>query len=137
MKIAFAGAGYIINIHAKAAKAQKDVELAAVVEKYSDKAAALALAGNLYYVFVYTKLLKRRTPQNIVIGGAAGSYTQDSPQTVVVDFWLLQGVPPGGLELQFLQHRLRPHDHLRLLRVHLGGAAHVQRHHDGQPGLHR
>jgi len=42
MKIAFAGAGYIINIHAKAAKAQKDVELAAVVEKYSDKAAALA-----------------------------------------------------------------------------------------------
>jgi predicted dehydrogenase len=42
MKIAFAGAGYIINIHAKAAKAQKDVELTAVVEKYSDKAAALA-----------------------------------------------------------------------------------------------
>ena len=42
MKIAFAGAGYIINIHAKAAKAQKDVELAVVVEKYSDKAAALA-----------------------------------------------------------------------------------------------
>jgi len=42
MKIAFAGAGYIINIHAKAAKAQKDVELAAVVEKYSDKAEALA-----------------------------------------------------------------------------------------------
>lgn len=42
MKIAFAGAGYIINIHARAAKAQKDVELAAVVEKYSDKAAGLA-----------------------------------------------------------------------------------------------
>ncbi len=42
MKIAFAGAGYIINIHAKATKAQKDVELAAVVEKYSDKAEALA-----------------------------------------------------------------------------------------------
>ena len=36
-------------------------------------AAALALAGNLYYVFVYTKWLKRRTPQNIVIGGAAGA----------------------------------------------------------------
>jgi hypothetical protein len=29
MKTAFAGAGYIIDIHAKAAKAQKDVELAA------------------------------------------------------------------------------------------------------------
>lgn len=36
-------------------------------------AAALALAGNLYYVLVYTRLLKRRTPQNIVIGGAAGA----------------------------------------------------------------
>lgn len=36
-------------------------------------AAALALAGNLFYVFVYTIWLKRRTPQNIVIGGAAGS----------------------------------------------------------------
>ena len=42
MKIAFAGAGYIINIHANAAKAQKDVELQAVVEKFSDKSAALA-----------------------------------------------------------------------------------------------
>jgi protoheme IX farnesyltransferase len=36
-------------------------------------AAALSLAGNLYYVFVYTVWLKRRTPQNIVIGGAAGA----------------------------------------------------------------
>jgi len=36
-------------------------------------AALLALAGNLFYVFVYTLWLKRRTPQNIVIGGAAGA----------------------------------------------------------------
>jgi protoheme IX farnesyltransferase len=36
-------------------------------------AAGLALLGNLYYVFVYTKWLKRSTPQNIVIGGAAGA----------------------------------------------------------------
>jgi protoheme IX farnesyltransferase len=36
-------------------------------------AATLALAGNLYYVFVYTKWLKRLTPQNIVVGGAAGA----------------------------------------------------------------
>jgi protoheme IX farnesyltransferase len=36
-------------------------------------AAALALAGNLFYVGVYTMWLKRRTPQNIVIGGAAGA----------------------------------------------------------------
>lgn len=36
-------------------------------------AAILALAGNLYYVFVYTLWLKRRTPHNIVVGGAAGA----------------------------------------------------------------
>jgi protoheme IX farnesyltransferase len=36
-------------------------------------AAALALAGALVYVFVYTMWLKRKTPQNIVIGGAAGA----------------------------------------------------------------
>ncbi len=36
-------------------------------------AAALALAGGAFYVVVYTALLKRRTPQNIVIGGAAGA----------------------------------------------------------------
>ena len=35
-------------------------------------AASLATAGLLFYVFVYTKLLKRSTTQNIVIGGAAG-----------------------------------------------------------------
>ncbi len=36
-------------------------------------AASLALAGTLVYVFVYTIWLKRSTPQNIVIGGAAGA----------------------------------------------------------------
>jgi protoheme IX farnesyltransferase len=35
--------------------------------------AVLALAGNLFYVVVYTRVLKRSTPQNIVIGGAAGA----------------------------------------------------------------
>jgi len=35
--------------------------------------AGLALVGNLFYVLVYTRLLKRSTPQNIVIGGAAGA----------------------------------------------------------------
>jgi heme o synthase len=35
--------------------------------------AALALAGNLFYVLVYTRWLKRSTSQNIVIGGAAGA----------------------------------------------------------------
>lgn len=37
-------------------------------------AACLALAALLFYVFVYTAWLKRRTPQNIVIGGAAGAF---------------------------------------------------------------
>ncbi len=36
-------------------------------------AASLSFSGFLGYVFVYTIWLKRRTPQNIVIGGAAGA----------------------------------------------------------------
>ena len=36
-------------------------------------AASLSFAGFIGYVFVYTVWLKRRTPQNIVIGGAAGA----------------------------------------------------------------
>lgn len=36
-------------------------------------AAALALGGHLFYSLVYTKFLKTRTPQNIVIGGVAGA----------------------------------------------------------------
>jgi protoheme IX farnesyltransferase len=35
--------------------------------------ALLALSGILYYVFIYTGLLKRYSTQNIVIGGAAGA----------------------------------------------------------------
>ena len=37
-------------------------------------AAALLAGANLFYVLVYTMWLKRRTPQNIVIGGAAGAF---------------------------------------------------------------
>ena len=36
--------------------------------------AALALAGFYFYIFVYTRWLKRTSPQNIVIGGAAGAF---------------------------------------------------------------
>lgn len=36
--------------------------------------AVLALGGFYFYVFVYTRWLKRSTPQNIVIGGAAGAF---------------------------------------------------------------
>ncbi|HEV3232763.1 MAG TPA: heme o synthase [Candidatus Dormibacteraeota bacterium] len=37
-------------------------------------AASLTLSASLFYVFVYTMWLKRSTPQNIVIGGAAGAF---------------------------------------------------------------
>jgi len=37
-------------------------------------ATALLAAAILFYVFIYTIWLKRRTPQNIVIGGAAGAF---------------------------------------------------------------
>ncbi len=48
------------------------VGLMAIAVNY---AAAALLAGTiLFYVFVYTMWLKRRTPQNIVIGGAAGAF---------------------------------------------------------------
>ena len=46
------------------------VLLASVVNPLT---ASLALVGNLFYVLVYTRWLKRSTPQNIVIGGAAGA----------------------------------------------------------------
>ena len=36
-------------------------------------AALLTLSATLFYVFVYTRWLKRTTPHNIVIGGAAGA----------------------------------------------------------------
>jgi protoheme IX farnesyltransferase len=55
-------------------------------------AAALSLAGLLGYVFVYTMWLKPLTPQNIVIGGAAGAV----PPLVG---W---AAATGGLELQAL-----------------------------------
>lgn len=37
-------------------------------------AAGLLAVANLFYVFIYTIWLKRTTPQNIVIGGAAGAF---------------------------------------------------------------
>ncbi|MBU6475212.1 MAG: heme o synthase [Alphaproteobacteria bacterium] len=37
-------------------------------------AAALLAFASFFYVFIYTVWLKRRTPQNIVIGGAAGAF---------------------------------------------------------------
>jgi protoheme IX farnesyltransferase len=56
--------------------------------------AVLALTGNLFYVGVYTRWLKRSTPQNIVIGGAAGAipplvgYAAASGHLGLAAFWL-------------------------------------------------
>jgi predicted dehydrogenase len=80
MKIAFAGAGYIINIHAKAAKAQKDVELAAVVEKFSDKAAALAKKFGIKNQYgTVEQMLKAGGVDALVIGTPNFLH---SPQTI-------------------------------------------------------
>ncbi len=56
--------------------------------------ALLALVGNLFYVLVYTHWLKRSTPQNIVIGGAAGAvpplvgYAATSGSLALPALWL-------------------------------------------------
>ncbi len=69
MKIAFSGAGYIINIHAQAAQAQKDVELVAVVEKFSDKAARLSEKFGIRKQFeTVEQLLKWGGVDALVIG---------------------------------------------------------------------
>src|SRR5512138_1098896 len=69
MKIGFAGAGYIINIHAKAARAQKDVQLTAVVDKYCDRAATLAQKFRIKNCFeTVEQMLKTCDVEALVIG---------------------------------------------------------------------
>ena len=77
-------------------------------------AAGLLAFANLFYVFVYTIWLKRSTPQNIVIGGAAGAFppmigwaavTGNTP----VDAWILFAIiffwtPPHFWALSLLAH---------------------------------
>jgi heme o synthase len=48
--------------------------VAAMAATVNTLAASLLALTVIYYVFVYTVWLKRRTPQNIVIGGAAGAF---------------------------------------------------------------
>ena len=53
------------------------LSIASVVMMYvyvGEKPSGLLAFTILYYVFLYTMWLKRRTPQNIVIGGAAGAF---------------------------------------------------------------
>ena len=57
-------------------------------------AAAVALAGHIFYVVIYTMYLKPRTPQNIVIGGAAGAVgpligSAAISGTLTLDAWLM------------------------------------------------
>lgn len=47
---------------------------AALWSQVNAMTAVLTLAGVLYYILVYTVLLKPRTPQNIVVGGIAGAF---------------------------------------------------------------
>jgi predicted dehydrogenase len=69
MRIGFAGAGYIINIHAQAAQAQKGVELSAVVEQFSDKAAALSQRFGIRNQYeTMEQMLKAGNVDALVIG---------------------------------------------------------------------
>ena len=68
MKIAFSGAGYIINIHAKAAKVQKDLDLAVVVEKYSEKAVFVAQKFKINQYDTVEEMLKAGSVDALVIG---------------------------------------------------------------------
>ncbi|OHC80328.1 MAG: protoheme IX farnesyltransferase, partial [Rhodospirillales bacterium RIFCSPLOWO2_01_FULL_65_14] len=49
------------------------LSVASMARMVNGMAAALLAVTILYYVFIYTVWLKRRTPQNIVIGGASGA----------------------------------------------------------------
>ena len=78
-------------------------------------AAGLLALSIAYYGWFYTMLLKRRTPQNIVIGGAAGAFppvigwaavTGNTP----LDAWILFAIiffwtPPHFWALSLLAHR--------------------------------
>ena len=69
MKIAFAGAGYIINIHAQAAQAQRDVELCAVIEKFPEKAIPFTQKFGIRHQYdTVEQLLKAGGVDALVIG---------------------------------------------------------------------
>lgn len=67
-------AGRIPGWHALALGVALNLLAFVVLERLANlPAALLAVSGTVIYVFVYTLWLKRATPQNIVIGGAAGA----------------------------------------------------------------
>ena len=70
------------------------VSVAAMAWLVNAVAAALLATTILYYVFVYTVWLKRRTPQNIVIGGVSGALPPVIGWAAVTG-----GVEPGAIVL--------------------------------------
>ena len=80
IRIAFTGAGWIINIHAQAARAQTDVELVAVVNKFSAHTAALTQKYNINHTFeTVDQLLASGHVDALVVGSP--NYLH-SPQTI-------------------------------------------------------
>ncbi|MDJ0920651.1 MAG: heme o synthase [Henriciella sp.] len=82
----------------------------------SNAAAAILLAISIaYYGWFYTMLLKRRTPQNIVIGGAAGAFPPvigwlAVTGTTPLDPWILFAIiffwtPPHFWALSLVAHK--------------------------------
>jgi protoheme IX farnesyltransferase len=99
--------------------------------------AVLALAGNLFYVLVYTRWLKRRGPQNIVLGGAAGAvpplvgYAAATGNVALPAFWLFALVclwtPPHFWALALLLKEHYERAHVPMLPVVRGETATLRR----------
>jgi len=69
MKIAFTGAGYIINIHAQAAAKLQDVELFAIVNRSSEKTRGLARKFNIQQQFVTVEQLLAASGVDVLVIG--------------------------------------------------------------------
>ena len=99
--------------------------------------AVLALVGNLFYVVVYTGYLKRRGPQNIVLGGAAGAvpplvgYAAATGSVAVPALWLFAIVclwtPPHFWALALLLKKHYANAEIPMLPVVAGDATTLQR----------
>jgi predicted dehydrogenase len=80
IRIAFTGAGWIINVHAQAALAQTDVELVAVVNKLSDHTAALTHKYNIKQTFETVEQLLASVNLDALVVGSP-NYLH-APQTI-------------------------------------------------------
>lgn len=96
-------------------------------------AAGLLALSIAYYGWFYTMLLKRRTPQNIVVGGAAGAFPPVIGWAAVtgaapLDAWLLFAIiffwtPPHFWALSLLAHKEYKKAGVPMLPVTHGAAA--------------